>query len=92
MGRAVVDVVTLARTQWGCEYEPECVVVLVVVGLLVVVVVVVVLLVVVVLGVVVVVVVVVTVGLLVVAVGGVTLKIFRSVYGSRGGRISREIV
>lgn len=90
MGRAVVDVVTLARTQWGCEYEPECVVVLVVVGLLVVVVVV--LLVVVVLGVVVVVVVVVTVGLLVVAVGGVTLKIFRSVYGSRGGRISREIV
>lgn len=90
MGRAVVDVVTLARTQWGCEYEPECVVVLVVVGLLVVVVVVV-LLVVVVLGVVVVVVVV-TVGLLVVAVGGVTLKIFRSVYGSRGGRISREIV
>lgn len=91
MGRAVVDVVTLARTQWGCEYEPECVVVLAVVGLLVVVVVVV-LLVVVVLGVVVVVVVVVTVGLLVVAVGGVTLKIFRSVYGSRGGRISREIV
>lgn len=90
MGRAVVDVVTLARTQWGCEYEPACVVVLVVVGLLVVVVVV--LLVVVVLGVVVVVVVVVTVGLLVVAVGGVTLKIFRSVYGSRGGRISREIV